>query len=283
MRTEKLELHHKKMLTAQFMELGIPLSEYNFANLYLFRKIHEYEVIFTDPIFIKGKTRDGVTYYMPTKPLSSQAFYRLQEDVGQEITVFPIPEQWLNKFACPHFTHEALSADSDYLYKTEQMRTYPGRGLSGQRNQVKQFLSLYSMRVIPLTSETRQEAISILEHWQQNGMETDFESCLEAIQLHDQLDLRGEVYEVNGKPGALIIGSALTPDTFLFQFAKADTQFKGIYQFAYQHYAQGIDDQFQFINMEQDLGIPGLHKTKMSYHPIKIATKWRIHCCSSRL
>jgi hypothetical protein len=60
------------------------------------------------------------------------------------------------------------------------------------------------------------------------------------------------------------------------QFAKADIQFKGIYQFAYQHYVQGLDPKYLYLNMEEDLGIPGLHKTKMSYHPEKLETKWRI-------
>lgn len=276
MHIEPLGLQHQQLLIPKFEALKLSISEYNFPNLFLFRSTHNFEVLFAEHIYIKGRTRNGEVYYMPTEPPLARDYDLLQKTIGEPITFFPIPEQWLNRFPCPQFSHESLSQDTDYLYATEQMKTYSGNSLSGQRNQVKQFKTKYCVRVVPLNSETRDEAIAILEHWRKNDQETDFNACMEAIHLHETLNLSGLVFEVNKMPGALIIGSQLTSEIYLVQFAKADTQFKGIYQFAYQHMAQSLENRFHLINMEQDLGVPGLHKTKLSYHPAKLEAKWRI-------
>ena len=66
MRVEKLGLEHKELLYEQLRRVNTPVSEYSFANLYLFRGNHDYEVLFDEEIFIRGKSYDGKTYIMPT-------------------------------------------------------------------------------------------------------------------------------------------------------------------------------------------------------------------------
>lgn len=34
--------------------------------------------------------------------------------------------------------------------------------------------------------------------------------------------------------------------------------------------------EFEFVNLEQDLGLPGLRKIKNSYHPIRLEEKFEI-------
>jgi hypothetical protein len=56
MRSEILGIEHKDLLFPRFKAVHTALSEYTFANLYLFRKNHEYEVLFDKEIFIKGRS-----------------------------------------------------------------------------------------------------------------------------------------------------------------------------------------------------------------------------------
>lgn len=56
---EKLDLKHKDILFYRLKKVGTMISEYSFANLYLFRRAHNYEVIEDNTdIFIKGITYD---------------------------------------------------------------------------------------------------------------------------------------------------------------------------------------------------------------------------------
>lgn len=276
MHIEPLGLQHRDLLNKKFSALGLSISEYTFANAYLFRNTHSFFVIFNSKIYLRGKTRDGVLYYMPTEPVTAKDFYDLQQSVGEPITLFPIPEQWLPLFPEPDFIREFSPADSDYLYPLEQMRTYHGHGLTGQRNHVKQFESLYEAVAKPLTLETRQGAIDLLNRWHRDNQEADYHSCLEALQRHVELSLQGMVYYVDNTVIALAIGEPLNREVYVIHFCKADIHFKGVYEYVYQHYAKHLNDNYQLINLEQDLGTPGLRKAKLSYHPIRLEAKWRI-------
>ena len=68
MRIEPFSLEHREIFEPRFLKMGLDLSDYSFSNLYLFRKVHQLEVVFSKDIYIKGKTRDGLNYLMPTAP-----------------------------------------------------------------------------------------------------------------------------------------------------------------------------------------------------------------------
>lgn len=278
MHIEILGLQHQDLLKPKLASLRVAISEYSFANMYLFRNVHEYEVVFAKQIYIRGKTRDGLVYYMPTVHPTKVSFLDLQQSLGESgIVLFPIAEQWLGEFPSPTFIHESLSQDMDYIYTLEQLRHYPGRALTGQRNQVNQFKRLYTCTSKALTTETISDGVFVLDQWCKDDPDSDCSECLEALRLHDILGLNGMIYYVDEQPAALIIGEPLTSDVYVVHFAKGNLQFKGIYQYVYQHFAQGLSDTYQLINLEQDLGVPGMQKAKTSYHPIKQETKWRVY------
>lgn len=275
MHLEKLGLQHQLLLSEKFAALEIVLSEYKFANLFLFRQIHQYEVVFANKIYVKGKTRDGITYYMPTQEVDENDFFELEKEVDESITFFPIPEKWLHHFAEPKFLRSYKEADSDYLYSVEKMRTYPGRHLNGQRNFVRQFQKLYQSQSEPLTSFNVDIALTAInKHYTKQG--NVYKECLEALQLHQELGLNGMIYFVDGAPSAVLIGEPLTSEVYLLHFAEADKSIKGIYSYIYQHYAKNLPNHYLRLNMEQDLGIEGLKKAKMSFAPEKLELKWRI-------
>ena len=57
---EPLSLKHQSLLEPLFKKLNLEISEYSFANAYLFRQVHDFEVFFDKSIFLVGKTRDGL-------------------------------------------------------------------------------------------------------------------------------------------------------------------------------------------------------------------------------
>ena len=98
MKYEKLGFLHKEQLEKHFTEIEIPLSEYSFANLYLFRKNHDYEIIDGKQVFLKGKTYDGESYIMPTTDISNIDFNELKKLLKPVDFLFPVPEDWLPYF-----------------------------------------------------------------------------------------------------------------------------------------------------------------------------------------
>jgi hypothetical protein len=66
---EPLSFIHHPLLKEKFAHLPLHLSEYSFANLYLFRALHQYRVLrHEEETFIKGITREGTSFIMLTTP-----------------------------------------------------------------------------------------------------------------------------------------------------------------------------------------------------------------------
>jgi len=280
--TEKLNIEHKKTIFTILKNIKTKIAEYSFANLYLFRKHHEYEVLIeNDLILIKGKSYDDKRYITP---LNLNAFLKsgLIDEMLKEVDfIFPVDETWLTLFSQDQYDFFYKDGDTDYVYNIEKMRTFAGKKLHGKRNLIHQFEKSYSCEPLPLFGEERlKDAKKILEVWQeesgQTKEDTDFDACMEALELYDELVLCGFIYYVDKVPAGFIIGEELCEDTFALHFAKALTNYKGIYQFMFNNFSKILPDKYKFVNFEQDLDKENLRLAKMSYEPDLLVKKYRV-------
>lgn len=288
MKSEFLEKKHQALLESRFDKLQLDISEYAFANLYLFRQIHEYQVLFNKDIYIKGKTRDGFYYFMPTVPLDRFHWDEIEECLKSCDFLFPLPEAWTPNFDTKKYQISYKDEDSDYLYSVHMLSTYPGRHLSGRRNLVKQFHELYANPTfMPLNKDNRFQALDILEQWQKEGEKqepfTDYGACKEALIEMEWLKLNGLIFYVDNQPAGFVLGEALHSKTYVIHFAKALRHYKGIYQYIYQEFARTLVGKYENINLEQDLGVYDLQHAKRAYSPNQLIPKLRISLWKSKV
>jgi len=279
MQCEKLDFEHKNILHERLKKVDTPIAEYSFANLYLFRNIHEYRVVKDEDIFIKGKSVDGYTFLMPTNnPLAINMEY-LKEISKKVDFIFPIDEQWLQYFG-NDIVYSNFEGETDYIYTVDKISTYKGRKLHKKRNLLKQFLRDYSFECHPLTDKNVHDAFEILDIWQNEidlpPEDTDFYACQEALNMHDELILCGLIYYVEGEPAGFIMGEELNTETFVIHFAKGRKNVKGIYQFIYNDFAKRLPKKYNYLNFEQDLGKTALRIAKSSYVPDIMYKKYRV-------
>lgn len=287
MKETPLDMDSLPLITSQLDTMGMHLSEYSFPNLYLFRHIHEYRILDTgNTVMISGLSYDKKRYIMPLCPPGAGTpgcFEKLRELLTDQRWdfIFPIPEEWLDRFPEEHFRYESMPGDSDYLFLTEKFKTYPGKSMHRKKNQLNQYLRSYESLLLPLTPDIAGEARDILDIWQQssgqNSDENDYYPCREAIEKCRELSLSGAMACADGRPAGFILGEPLNSDTFTIHFAKADIRFKGIYQFLFSRFACDFCPDYTYLNLEQDLGSEGLRKTKVSYRPDLMAHKYRIY------
>jgi hypothetical protein len=277
---EPLKLSHKALLADTLRKSGSPLSEYSFANLYLFREKHAYSVLIDEAPFIHGKTYSGREYVMPTcdvRTINKAVLNRMIDRYG---CLFPIPDKWLIVFPGPEYAISHDDAESDYLHLITKLATYSGRKLHSKRNLLLQFMKRYSCKALPLTNNRLADARTVLDAWDKTSdlppEATDYGACGEAISLYEELGLCGGIYYVDGQPAGFIMGEELDATTFVIHFAKADRRFKGIYQYMYQQFAGIMPSEYAVFNFEQDLGLESLRQAKASYHPDKMAVKYRV-------
>jgi len=281
MDSQPLALYHKPLLRDRLRAIEIPISEFSFPNLYLFRETHQYEVITVDDeVWVKGKSYEGQAYLMPTRDLreiNSDHVNRMAVTVDH---FFPVPEEWLAAFPEDRFDRFFDNRDSDYLYETKRIATFAGKKLHKKKNLLNFFLKHYSHEAEPLTTERVPDALSILDSWQSESGEkeeyTDYDAAKEALLRMDELLLCGGIWYAEGQPSGYILGEEITGDTFALHFAKGLTEYKGIYQYIFSSFASVLPGTYTHLNMEQDLGKEALRHSKESYFPERKIIKWRV-------
>jgi uncharacterized protein len=281
MLVEPLLLSHQTLIKERFSKLNLHISEYSFANLFLFRKLHQYQVIILEEeVFIKGITRDQVSFIMLTAFPTPPIYPKMKEVLTQNSILFPIPENWL-----PFLEKYIISAsfkeeESDYLFKASKLAAYPGRHLSKKRNLVKQLLRYYKVTAEDLSIHNMSDALVVLKSWQEehglSSNEADLKACQEAIHYYHELNLHGRLVYIDQNPAGFIIGEWIARDCYVAHFSKALQSIHGLYQYLYQDLAQSLDKTCTWINLEQDLGIPSIRHAKHSYMPDYLLPKWRV-------
>lgn len=280
MRTEKLSLEHKELLYDRLRKIKTAVSEYSFPNLYLFRRIHQYEVVYDEEVFVKGRSYDGFTYLMPTRDLQDLDMEYVKRMMRDYDFLYPVPEDRLGLFDPKDFSHSFRLGDTDYVYTAEKLRTFAGRKLHKKRNLMKQFTTSYKHEALPLTTDRLKDAKVVLEEWVkasgEQREETDYIPCKEALELYDQLVLCGGIYYAEDEPAGFILGEEQNPETFVLHFAKALTKFKGVYQYIFNNFAGLLPAMYRYINLEQDLEKETLRLAKSSYVPDLMLRKARV-------
>jgi hypothetical protein len=82
---------------------------------------------------------------------------------------------------------------------------------------------------------------------------------------------------VDDKLQGFILGEIVSKNMLLIHIEKANADIPGIYQMlGYEFYNMVSNESLLWINREQDLGIEGLRKSKMSYHPVRFVEKFEL-------
>lgn len=286
MPVEKLSLEHRPLLDQRLKGAHTFLSEFSFANLYLFRQTHDYRVVTEGgAVFVTGQTTDGRRCVMPTEDVRVSGLDALLRVLTPQDIVFPVPEEWLSAFPGTMFEQTLWEGDSDYLYKVERIATYQGQQLQKRRNLLHQFLALYVPRPEPLTPERVADAQAVLEGWQSDVGEpleaTDHAACREALARAEELALCGMIYYVEEEPAGFLIGEELNGRMYALHFAKGRRKFKGLYQYMFNHFAGMLPGKYEYLNFEQDMGKLALKIAKSSYYPDRMLDKYRLSLRSS--
>ncbi|MDR2401314.1 MAG: phosphatidylglycerol lysyltransferase domain-containing protein [Deferribacteraceae bacterium] len=279
---ERLERSHIDEFNDCINKLGARFSEYAFANLFLFRKQHDYRVLREKGhLFLQGITYDGSRYIMPFSPVREIPAELLNGFMKDGFSLFPIHENDLPYFTSrfgASFDHN--SDDSDYIYTREKIEKLPGRYLHKKRNLIKQYRTLYSYEDIEYDCSLAPDALKALDRWfELSGLpleDTDYAACSEAINDCAFLNLKGMAFYADSVPVGFLLGEPLNAETFVFHFAKGVTAFKGIYAHMYNSFALSLPKNYKFLNLEQDLGKENLRQAKSTYLQDDLLKKYRV-------
>ncbi|RDU72784.1 DUF2156 domain-containing protein [Helicobacter aurati] len=170
---------------------------------------------------------------------------------------------------------------SDYIYLTKNLISLSGRKYHKKKNHLNRFFEEYKgFSFEEIDSNNLLELQTTWNLWSQNytdeGLINEAEGIRSALQNYGQLDFKGGLLRFDSTIIAFSFGEIISDTFCVIHIEKADINYRGAYQAINQQLLQHCFAHVTYVNREEDLGIEGLRKAKMSYNPESILEKYEV-------
>ncbi|MFA6308911.1 MAG: phosphatidylglycerol lysyltransferase domain-containing protein [Clostridia bacterium] len=273
-------------------------SELTFTNLFIWRHFYniKYAVINDLLCVISIPSSDKPFAFFPIGDASKNdiepavlEIKKFFENKGWKPQLKRVPEeklQYVRKIVADETFIAYDMNNSDYVYRSNDLISLRGKKYDGKRNHINNFKKLYDYEYKTIDESLLDECKRIMDRWcAEHSCEDHKEfyceklANIELLNNYERLGVKGTIIMVDGVYEAFAAGEMLNTDTAVIHIEKANSKINGLYTYINQAFAQKEWADAEFINREQDLGVEGLRKSKLSYNPAKFVKKYIISLC----
>ncbi len=211
------------------------------------------------------------------------------EELHQKLVLYLVDEEAVNELDLDPEQYEVTEERMyfDYVYDADKLRRLPGKLYHKKKNHVNGFLKQYDGRYEckMLGCENCDEVRAFLKRWHEardiddpyhrddyelDGIEYVLERC---CRIHYKMY---GIY-VDGSLEAFSLGTydEQTKTAFI-HVEKANPDIRGLYAFVNRQFLCDAFPEAEYVNREDDMGLEGLRKAKLSYQPIHLVKKFTI-------
>lgn len=283
MEFRKLTVDDKKLFQSYIdkNDLG---WEYNFATVFLWDVNDTMMMAAEDGILFIYNTFYNSIVFMPPYMKNDSDFLKavgkISEYAREKKIVYRLrglrPEQAALLDETKFLTASSRN-DYDYIYNSDDLKYLRGKAFHSKRNFVTRFENTYNYTVSDYTPEDYDGLMALYEIWKDESshstLEVEKKAVERALKYHKQLDLRIAVIKVDGKYAGFSVSSIECNGIVHTIFEKGLTEYVGIYQAINKFAAQRYFPDGTFVNRQEDMGIEGLRRAKLSYNPVMLYEK----------
>ncbi|MGB9893557.1 MAG: DUF2156 domain-containing protein [Candidatus Saccharicenans sp.] len=259
------------------------ICELTFANIFIWRHWEKPRLSrINGNLCVLCSPPDEEPYFL--EPVGENS---LDETVSICLTLAPrlsrLSERFLNKLKGSYSIKEDQN-NFDYVYLTKELAELSGKKYDGKRNWIRKFEKKYDYLIKPIETADIPSCLSLVEQWgeaspaQEQVMDDRTRATVKAIEeaLNNFVlfGLSAMVVVIDGQVKGFCLGEKLNPETAVVHVELASREISGLYQFLNRECARTIWKEFAYINREQDAGIPGLRRSKLSYQPHHFINKY---------
>ena len=288
---QRLRISRKEEYDAILMASPERGCEYSFANLYLWGR---QEVAFLHgcaAFFAHFYGRSVYPYPVGTGDRRA-VLEAILEDAGKRgipcrITGMTQADREELESWFPDRFYVRASRDSyDYVYSVNDLADLKGRKFQKKRNHFNRFRAEHpDYQVLPINNCNMPRVQRMVDEWYRTRMKEDPEgdylleniAMARACQNFHGLGLEGIALADGDEILAVTMGSRLAPNIFDIHFEKAREDVEGAYNAVNCEFARYLREKYpevEFLNREDDVGLEGLRKAKLSYNPHHMVEKY---------
>ena len=278
-------IEDKEKFDKIFKSFGNINSESAFGTSYIWADSKDIKVCFEGDIFLK---KVGNTYEFPVGTLDKLKIREIvdalkfdSEDYGKFIFKELMQNQVdiLKEIFPNKFSYKEDRGDYEYIYSINDLANLKGKKYHSKRNHISKFNKMYSWEYS--CDLDIKESIDFFEKWfitnkteKKLDKIDEFSAIKKSIFNFKNLNLISGTIKIDNKIVACTIGEKINDKVLVVHFEKGFIEYEGIYSVINNEFCKSQLGKCNFVNREEDMNIPGLRKSKLSYKPRILLKKY---------
>ncbi len=282
-------IEDKKKIDAYFKIHHYEQVDCTFNTLFLWQKAHNTQWAEQDNIlFIRAGSGKDI-FFLPPFAKEKEEFLHGLHLIHEEYDKLGLPfrlksaSRWvterIEEVAPGKYNFVEDRDNEEYIYRTQDLITLPGKKFRMKKNHLNSFLRQYGdYEYASITKANMKEAKEEINEWfaRHGSIPEEEEAIALAFEHWDELGLKGAIIRIYGKAEAFTCGDLINERMAHGIFEKANPEIRGLYQAINRDFLLHEFSETEFVNREEDLGIPGLREAKMAYNPDHLTEKFDV-------
>lgn len=288
-----IELNDKEEIEKYTSKIKSYLCEHCFVDLFIWRYYYSTQICIKNGfLFIKMQTKHNNTtmYLAPIgKGDLKNAIEEIEKDAEERkvffrmISITEDLKSEIENIMKDRFSFEEQRDNADYIYNAQDLITLKGKKYHSKRNFINRFKINFDGRwkYEDITAENAKDIFNYHIKWCEMNECTEKDSFMgetcvisQILRNFEVFNMKGGLIRLDGNIIAFTLGCQSREDMFIVQIEKADHTIQGAYQMINQQFAERNFNLITYVNREEDLGIEGLRKAKLSYYPVIMGTNY---------
>lgn len=285
-----LDIEHKPAIDALCADLKPQTSELAFTNLYIWRHAYAARITRLDDVVCILSLRPDPEDSFLLPPLGEHASVehvreclRWMAEQGHDPRLARIDRRQIERLGITGNEFEVTEDRDnwDYVYRVADLIALEGDGYADKRRHVERFAKRFKFEYREITADLVPGCQWLQELWcdekhcdLHSSLRAEARAINEVLENLEELDVTGGAILVNDRVQAFSLGEPLNDDTVVIHIEKASPDLHGAFQVINQQFLVHAWSGWEYVNREQDLGIPGLRQAKESYQPHHMVEKY---------
>lgn len=289
---QELRQEDKVVFDEFFQKQYYENSHFNFTNLFMWRKSYQIMWAVEDNVLYMKAKGDGEFALQPIggadrmqAAISRWLLYFKSQN--KPFSMYGVEKSFveeLKKYDGNAFLIEEDRDNFDYVYKAEDLILLAGRKYHSKKNHLNSFQKNYPDALyVPITEGIITQCKLNINGWyKKHGafddpvLAAERDAIIEVLNNFAELGLKGGALLLDHRVIAFTFGERLNKDTAVIHVEKADPDIRGAYPAINQAFVANAWPDMTYINREEDMGLEGLRKAKLSYKPDRLVEKFNV-------
>ena len=261
--------------------------ENSFINLLVWQSAYDNMIAYCDSqVFIKSGKKGKEKFKLPLGGELAKGIEKITEYAGGFPSFWvqegPLLEEFRTLYG-DKYNFESFRDAADYIYLREDLAMLSGKKYHSKRNHINAFSKKYDWHYEKINNDNIEKIKLCAKEWYKensdrlsSSMLCEKDGVFTVLSNVERLEAIGGAIFVGDRAVAFTVGSAVNGRVFDIHYEKALKDYSEAYTVINNQFAENELSEYELINREDDMGLEGLRKAKLSYNPHIILEKYSL-------